>query len=249
MRTLVRDLAVLGLFVSWHAPAAHARSLIRSGDSSAVLVGHARAADGDSLVLQGRRIRLFGIDAPELSQTCRRAGQNWACGETAKQKLEALVSNREIICKPRSIDAFGRQVASCSVTARDIGEDMVRAGLATAFRQYSNDYVSTEEQARSARLGIWAGEFQAPADYRHEDERATGSLPTVVRPQRTSRSAMAPVITGSCRIKGNHSHRGEWIYHLPGMPYYEGTRAEAMFCTEAEARAAGYRRSRAGLHR
>ncbi len=198
-------------------------------------------------MLEGRRIRLFGIDAPELSQTCKRAGQNWACGEAAKQKLEALVSNREIICKPRSIDGFGREVASCSVAAQDIGKAMVRAGLAMAFRQYSNVYVPAEERARSARLGIWAGEFQSPADYRHQDERPRSALPIVVRPQRTSRCAMPPVITGSCPIKGNHSRKAEWIYHLPGMPYYDGTRAEAMFCTEAQARAAGYRRSRADL--
>lgn len=46
-----------------------------------------------------------------------------------------------------------------------------------------------------------------------------------------------------CRIKGNHSRRGDWIYHLPGMPYYDATRAEAYFCTEAQAQAAGYRRA------
>lgn len=49
--------------------------------------------------------------------------------------------------------------------------------------------------------------------------------------------------SSACNIKGNHSRRGEWIYHLPGMPYYEQTRPEAMFCTEAEAQAAGYRRA------
>jgi hypothetical protein len=45
-------------------------------------------------------------------------------------------------------------------------------------------------------------------------------------------------------IKGNRNRKGQWIYHVPGMPYYEQTRAEEMFCTEAEARAAGYRRAK-----
>ena len=49
--------------------------------------------------------------------------------------------------------------------------------------------------------------------------------------------------SGNCNIKGNHSRKGEWIYHLPGMPYYDRTRPEEIFCTEAEARAAGYRRA------
>ena len=48
---------------------------------------------------------------------------------------------------------------------------------------------------------------------------------------------------GQSLIKGNHSQRGEWIYHLPGMPYYNATRAEAYFCTEAEAQAVRYRRA------
>ena len=95
-----------------------------------------------------------------------------------------------------------------------------------------------ETRARAAKLGLWASTFELPEDYRAaERERA-------VPPPRPAR-ASAPARTSGWLIKGNHSRRGEWIYHLPGMPYYNETRAEAMFCTEAEAQAAGYRRSRA----
>ena len=102
---------------------------------------------------KGRRIRLFGIYAPELSQTCTRSGESWTCGESAKQKLEGLASNREIICKAPSTDAFRREVATCNAGGRDLGDAMVPGGIATAFRQYSTDYIPAEEQARRERAG------------------------------------------------------------------------------------------------
>ena len=117
---------------------------------------------------------------------------------------------------------------------------MVEAGFALALVEFSSAYVGDEQRARSARLGIWSSEFEMPAAWRaaHTAE---------ARPAQTERTARRePTQTpGGCMIKGNRSRRGEWIYHLPGMPYYEETRAEQWFCTEAQAIAAGYRRSRA----
>jgi len=115
--------------------------------------------------------------------------------------------------------------------------------MAVAFRKYSTDYVSAEESARSNRRGMWAGTFIMPSEV-----RAAKSGPKQQgRPsssQRVSRPAAQQSFTsGACNIKGNRSRRGDWIYHVPGMPYYQQTQAEEMFCTEAEARAAGYRRA------
>ena len=50
--------------------------------------------------------------------------------------------------------------------------------------------------------------------------------------------------SGNCSIKGNRNRKGQWIYHVPGMPYYDRTRPEEIFCTEAEAGAAGKRQLR-----
>ena len=90
-------------------------------------------------------------------------------------------------------------------------------------------------------LGLWASEFQSPEDYRRAEDESVLHMrePPVASGQRP-----APSQSG-CPIKGNRSRRGDWIYHLPGMPYYEQTVAEEVFCTEAQAVAAGYRRSRA----
>lgn len=213
--------------------------------SAQMVSGSAEAIDGDSLSVSGLPFRLFGIDAPELQQTCNRAGEVWACGEESKRQLQALISGARVSCGGMGQDDFGRTVAVCSVAGSELNKTMVAGGWATAFRKYSDAYVRQEEQAKAGRLGIWGSEFIFPQDYR------AANAPKFQEPSKRSFAATPgrPVPSRSyagCAIKGNHSRKGEWIYHLPGMPYYEQTRAEVMFCSEAEAVAAGYRRSKAG---
>lgn len=75
-----------------------------------------------------------------------------------------------------------------------------------------------------------------PADFRHSSEPRQREV--------TARTvATGPSRFSGCVIRGNRNRRGQWIYHLPGMPYYEATRPEELFCSEAEAQAAGYRRA------
>ena len=203
------------------------------------IYGLAQAGDGDSLSIGSIRIRLFGIDAPELDQACTRGGQSWNCGQEAADRLSRLVTGQQVRCIPVSTDQYARVLARCSVMGTDVNRAMVATGYAVAFRKYSMDYVSAEENAKLSKQGIWAGTFQMPSEVRGNQ----------ARPERSSatRTRLAPKAvknySGGCVIKGNHSRRGDWIYHLPGMPYYSQTRAEQMFCSEAEAQAAGYRRS------
>ena len=60
--------------------------------------GLARVIDGDSLAVEGRDIRIFGVDAPELHQTCERAGRPWPCGEAAKRRMAELAGGRLVRC-------------------------------------------------------------------------------------------------------------------------------------------------------
>lgn len=204
--------------------------------------GVATASDGDSLTVAGRRVRLFGIDAPEFDQTCTRGGQQWACGAAATEHLANLVTGREVRCIATGVDRYDRILARCTVGTTDINRTIVASGHAIAFRRYSADYVSAEDSAKANRRGIWAGTFQMPQAYRGE----TDPLPSArSQTERAVASGVRPSSpTSGCNIKGNRSRRGDWIYHLPGMPYYAGTRAEDLFCSEVEARAAGYRRAR-----
>jgi endonuclease YncB( thermonuclease family) len=207
------------------------------------IYGIARANDGDSITIGSTRIRLFGIDAPELDQSCKRGGAAWNCGAEAADRLSRMVTGREVRCNPVSTDQYDRILARCFVTGTDVNRAMVATGYAVAFRKYSSDYVSNEESAKLAKRGIWSGSFDMPQDARaaQRGERQTPARQTSAgRAQTTGKRQQR---TGACGIKGNHSRRGEWIYHVPGMPYYSQTRAEQMFCTEAEAQAAGYRRA------
>lgn len=201
-----------------------------------VITGSATAADGDSLVVAGQKVRLFGIDAPELAQTCQRDGEAWACGQAAKEQLSALVAGAQVRCTRLSTDSYGRAVSTCTAGSEDLNRVLVENGWATAYREYSLDYADAELRAKRDGLGIWSSTFQMPADFRHAGQprdRAAAARASTPRPSRVS----------GCVIKGNRNRRGQWIYHLPGMPYYEATRPEEIFCSEAEAQAAGYRRA------
>lgn len=206
--------------------------------SAETVSGTATVIDGDTLEVDGRRVRLFGIDAPELSQTCARDGEDWACGEEAAGQLRALVGSGPVHCRGDEVDQYARLLAVCSTGSLELNRAMVAEGWATAFRQYSQAYVADETRARASRQGLWGSTFALPSEYRTAQSEAAEP-----RPQ-AGAGRVAPRVSSACNIKGNHSRRGEWIYHLPGMPYYEQTRPEAMFCSEAEAIAAGYRRAR-----
>lgn len=135
-----------------------------------VLEGVAFAVDGDTLEMGGERIRLAGIDAPELHQECTREGRPWPCGDAARRSLARLVATAEVRCEGRQSDPYGRLVARCTAGNIDVSDFMVREGLALAYR--GRDYVGAEAEAQAARRGLWAGSFQKPSDYRAEHATA-----------------------------------------------------------------------------
>lgn len=197
--------------------------------------GTAEASDGDTLRIGGVKVRLFGIDAPELSQVCG----GWACGAAAAARLAALVGAGPATCTPRDTDRYGRVVATCTVAGVDLGARLVAEGLARAYLRYGDDYAAVEADARAAGVGLWRGEAEAPWDYRAD--RAIERV--AVRRADDTKGGDAG---GRCAIKGNVSAGGKRIYHLPGSRAYARTRidtdrGERWFCDEAEARAAGFR--------
>jgi endonuclease YncB( thermonuclease family) len=205
--------------------------------------GSAEVIDGDTIEIQGKRIRLFGIDAPEASQLCYRGAESWACGEASADLLRSLIGTSALTCNGHEIDQYGRLVAVCTAAGMDVGKLMVAQGWAIAFRRYSDNYVADQARAQAGKLGMWSSTFVSPEEHRAAEREA--ATPAPAPRQQRPRAETARTTDTGCAIKGNRNRSGEWIYHLPGMPYYEGTRAEEMFCSEAEAQAAGYRRSRA----
>lgn len=195
---------------------------------------HPGVVDGDTFTLGPDRIRLWGIDAPEGRQVCRDgAGQDYRCGDRARDQLRALIGDRAVDCRQRDHDQYGRSVSQCRAGGVDLGEGMVRAGWAVEYRSFSHGaYAAAEAEAKAAKRGLWAGTFEPPLAYR-ADERAE------------MRAASPPSPTGSCLIKGNVNAQGRRIFHRPGQRDYAATvidtaRGERWFCTAADAQAAGW---------
>jgi len=130
--------------------------------------GRATVVDGDSLEIGGNRVRLYGIDAPEFTQTCTRGADSYACGREARRALAALV-RQGVQCSGNEIDRYDRLLAQCEAGGRDINREMVASGWAVAYGAYEAD----ERAARAARRGLWAGDFQRPRDWRVEHSDAT----------------------------------------------------------------------------
>lgn len=194
---------------------------------AAEIAGRASVIDGDTIEIHDTRIRFHGIDAPESGQTCLINQQSYRCGQKAAIALDELISGSTVTCAERDIDRYGRIVAECFSRSVNLNEAMVKAGWALAYREYSVDYVNDEQHARENELGLWAGEFQAPWDYRR------GPTETEI-----DQSA-------GCLIKGNINSEGRRIYHLPGTTAYGRTRideeqGERWFCNEDDALAAGW---------
>jgi endonuclease YncB( thermonuclease family) len=116
--------------------------------------------------LEGTRVRLWGIDAPETAQKCERGGVGYACGQQASVHLRSLIGEAGVSCQSRTKDRYGRTVAVCRAGTVDIGAAVVRDGWAMAFVRYSADYVAEEREARDAKRGLWGGSFMAPWDWR-----------------------------------------------------------------------------------
>jgi endonuclease YncB( thermonuclease family) len=160
--------------VGFRTAAALLATALQVADAHAAerIVGRASVIDGDTLEIRGERIRLFGIDAPESGQTCLDAkGQSYRCGQKAALVLDARIGEGVVTCERKDTDRYGRVVALCRVFGEDLGAWMVGLGWALAYRAYSTRYVPAEGLARSRGLGMWAGRFTRPDEWRKENRR------------------------------------------------------------------------------
>lgn len=135
-------------------------------DTTRALIGPVRVIDGDSLVQSGVRIRLEGVDAPEIRQNCFKGGVSWACGERSRDELLRLVGSSQVRCLPTGTDRYKRILATCFVDGLSIQSWMVSNGWAVAYSEYSSEYEGLEKEARLASRGIWGSEFERPSVYR-----------------------------------------------------------------------------------
>ena len=212
--TMRQWLAILLILVSTSAIAAEVQGRV---------IG---ISDGDTFTLltaakQQVKIRLAEIDAPE-------SGQPY--GLKSKQALSELIFGKDVLVRVQTTDRYGRIVGRPYVGDLDICEEMVRMGAAWAYREYLRDkgLLTLEADAKAQERGLW-GLSEAQNAPPWEWRRSGGGNET-----------------GNCQIKGNINSKGERIYHLPGSSSYGATRinkskGERWFCSEAEAKSAGWR--------
>jgi len=137
-----------------------------------VIYGTVGVIDGDTIAVNGLKVRLDGIDAPEGGQTCKTiSGQTWSCGLAATEAMVLIAGKKLAMCDVTGRDRYRRRIGICRVIrpgemSIEIGGEMVERGLAVAYRKYSLRYVPNELRAKAFNRGMWAGEFQMPWDYR-----------------------------------------------------------------------------------
>ena len=125
-----------------------------------------RVVDGDTIHLNGEKIRFTGIDTPELKQTCIKEGVINPCGLTAKEILIVKIGDNKVECISEGKDKYKRTLAECFVNDESLSSYLVRSGYAFAYRRYSKKFISDENYAKTNKIGMWSMEFQYPWDYR-----------------------------------------------------------------------------------
>lgn len=138
---------------------------------AAPVVGQASVIDGDTIDIHARRVRLFGIDAPESRQLCREAsGKSYRCGALAANELAGFIARRPVSCKPVNRDRYGRMIAVCTVGGIDLADWLVRRGLALDWPKYGGGrYAAAQKEARQGLKGVWKGRFEPPWEWRRRD--------------------------------------------------------------------------------
>jgi endonuclease YncB( thermonuclease family) len=135
------------------------------------IVGYPTVHDGDSLKIGKQKIRLYGIDAPELSQKCRLQKEKHSCGISSRDYLIQFINNQEVSCEKIDTDRYKRIVARCYVNGTDINKNMVRTGHALAYTTYSKDYIEVQKLAKEERIGIWNYKFEEPWNFRKKSKK------------------------------------------------------------------------------
>ena len=145
-----------------------------------VIYGDVKVIDGDTVIIKNSKIRLFGIDAPEKNQICIKSGKPYNCGNTSTNYLRSI-SDMKWICSYEKFDRYGRILGKCDTLINSqktedknsnilgrINKYMVCNGQAVAYTRYSYEYFECENTAKKNKIGIWAGEFDRPEDWRRK---------------------------------------------------------------------------------
>ena len=137
--------------------------------TSQALADNLKVIDGDTIVLNGEKIRFAGIDAPEYKQDCINGDLIIYCGMFSKVLLTKKIGDETPKCISEGKDVYGRTLAECFVNGESLSKFLVRSGYAFAFRKYSDKFIEDENFAKENKLGLWAMKFEYPWDFRKKN--------------------------------------------------------------------------------
>jgi micrococcal nuclease len=185
-----------------------------------------RIADGDSveIVRAGEkarlRVRLEGVDAPELGEVFSREAQDF---------LRRLALDRRVSVSGRDVDRYGRLVARVALSGQDLSFALVTAGL--ACQRFATDAVlaAAESRARASGAGFWSA-------------NVTTRPQCVARSRGASAASPAPAPPGvaspSAQVRGNVS---SGLYHRASCPNFRCRNCTRVFASPRAAEAAGFK--------
>ena len=146
--------------------------------NSEEIYGNPKIIDGDTVHINSKKIRLEGIDAPEMRQQCQKVfleisaivgfnlKKDYPCGVISKEKLIDKINKSQIKCVSSGRDHYKRYLAICYKDKINLNKWMVRNGLAVAYKRYSKHYLRDEIYAKENKLGLWKGSFIRPEKWR-----------------------------------------------------------------------------------
>ena len=152
--------------------------VLLSNSTAEEISGTPKVVDGDTVHIDNYKLRLEGIDAPEMRQQCKKESfkisfligftfyKDYSCGRVSKEKLITKINTSEIKCISSSKDRYKRYIATCFKGKTNLNQWMVRNGFAIAYRRYSKKYVPDEVFAKENKLGLWQGKFMEPEKWR-----------------------------------------------------------------------------------
>ena len=141
--------------------------------------GKALVIDGDTIKIDSNKIRLFGIDAPEKKQKCKKIflsiyifsfDKSYDCGTISTNKLKNKIKDHTVTCKSKGKDRYKRIIAECFKNKTNLNLWLVRNGYAVAYTKYSKKYLPEQNLAKKENKGLWRGQFEMPWDWRKKNK-------------------------------------------------------------------------------
>lgn len=146
-----------------------------SAPARAELAGIAVTISGDTIEVQGQRVRLYGVTSPGMDQLCIGAQAQWRCGMVAKLRIDQHIGTSPVHCQEQGVDRHGRILGRCRIDdgrGAELNRWLVTSGWALASGDHGQAYKEAEEQAASSGAGLWRDGFVPSDEWRRMAESA-----------------------------------------------------------------------------